>query len=189
MKFEEQVISYPTPTFKQSLWLEDPHCRCCGRPTRLLKMIGGKAPGDMATIEHRYPRGHPLRSSKHPLYETARMVRTLFCAKCNADSDEYFKRTKQLYSYSKSAEYRFLQQRCEHRRKATQNPYIIIPKHKSLIPYGRFQMVIHIPDSRHAMCDSDRDSKGEKQGNPGMYLSKVRPPYYPRHGYNCWGAE
>lgn len=195
MKFKEQVISYPTPTFLQSLWLEDKHCRCCGKPTRLIKIDGGKQPPDMATIEHKYPKGHSLRDIKHPLYDTSHLVRTLYCWKCNQEGGIYFQRTGELYSYLKTPEYAYLEHRIRERRRKKRTTkyqdYILIPKHKSLIPYGRYEMDIHAIDSRHAMCDSGINSRGQQQGqdNYGMYLPKVRPPYYPRHGYNCWGAE
>lgn len=132
MTLEEQKISYPTPKFLQSLWLEDKHCRCCGQPTRLLKLGNGRPPIDVATVEHKYPRGHPLREPSHPLYETARLVRTLYCWKCNHDSDQYFKSTGQIYNWKDSPEYSKMWY--WHKNCRTKKHRYTIPKHKSLIP-------------------------------------------------------
>ena len=140
MTFEEQKISHPTPKFLQSLWLEDKHCRCCGRPTRLLKLGNGRPPTDVATVEHKYPRGHQLREPSHPLYETARLVRTLYCWKCNHDSDQYFKRTGQIYSWDKSDEYQSMVSSIEEarqraRKRKKYHHFCTIQKSKSLIPW------------------------------------------------------
>lgn len=70
------------------MWKEDPHCRKCGRLTKYKWKF--REP-DVATIEHVYPKGHPLRA-------THVHVQILYCYDCNKKADWFFHQTGQLYS-------------------------------------------------------------------------------------------
>lgn len=68
------------------LWYTNPHCENCGVVTVLPESIDGlnakgiKPPDNMATIQHKYCRGHPLRLTRAPHNERRRL---LWCYKCN----------------------------------------------------------------------------------------------------------
>lgn len=69
-----------------SLWDKDPKCKKCGIVTRL-QSRGATSPldDDIATLQHMYHRGHPVRENKNIPEEA--MVQ-LWCHKCNKE-DSY----------------------------------------------------------------------------------------------------
>jgi len=67
------------------LWKHNPNCVNCGCTTRYGVRLGkGKVPDDVATIQHLYPKNHPVR-------EYCRCV-VLFCRKCNVEDNREMSR-------------------------------------------------------------------------------------------------
>lgn len=75
---------------KEKLWHSNPNCHWCGKPTRLLHIpeIKGRAPEDLATIDHLISRYYPERWVRRDL------TKVLACYKCN--TERATKETKSL---------------------------------------------------------------------------------------------
>lgn len=77
---------------RKKFWESDPHCMRCGVPTILPEHLPCKidtkngfkikeTPSNMATIQHRYSKKHPLRRDKESMRTEQRYY--LWCFKCN----------------------------------------------------------------------------------------------------------
>jgi hypothetical protein len=80
---------------RKKLWHANPHCENCGTLTVLPEHIEGERisgmpiniPDNMATIQHKYSRNHPLRHTKNDRNERRRL---LWCHKCNRDYNHMY---------------------------------------------------------------------------------------------------
>lgn len=90
---------------RTKLWLINPHCENCGILTILpehlpIENFKNKdrsklktVPDNMATIQHKYDRNHPLRNKKISANDSRRHF--LWCYKCNHD---YYKQHEEIRS-------------------------------------------------------------------------------------------
>lgn len=88
------------------MWQKNPHCERCGIVTVLAASLPNKTvhqdghftldeyPDNMATIQHRYSKTHPLRNQPG----NGERRRFLWCHKCNRDYNELYENpaSKQL---------------------------------------------------------------------------------------------
>lgn len=68
---------------RYNLWKRDPRCHWCEKET---KYSASQRDPLLATLDHIYPRGHPLRNSFKPGQERT----ILACRKCNAERGNSF---------------------------------------------------------------------------------------------------
>lgn len=74
---------------REELWLRDPHCYYCGivtiPPERFGHVTGKDVPKNMATLDHKYHIGHPLRNEGISRYEKMSKEEkyVVSCTECN----------------------------------------------------------------------------------------------------------
>lgn len=80
---------------RERLWKIDPRCENCAVVTVLPEHVEGErhsgalkiVPDNMATIQHKYSRNHPLR---HHANGTNERRHLLWCYKCNKEFNELY---------------------------------------------------------------------------------------------------
>lgn len=91
-------MSKPLKDLKIKLWNANPHCENCGVLTVMAKdcpgirinedgihVFDGPPPDNMATIQHKYSRKHPMRHARMIADRGQERRRFLWCYKCNKD--------------------------------------------------------------------------------------------------------